>query len=629
MKLKCGDLISIIGENNSGKSNLIQALDLFFDPSVSKVTEESFYEKVTTEPIEIRVDFKDLNQWEREYFSRWLHVDRLKVKRKITWNGAPKISHIQVKDVPDPEWLQEDLVNGNKVAEWWKDKPNLSVAGHDFCGYLSGQKPSVKEWNSAISSFLKDHEKDIPWKEIDKEDPTGFANVLKGGLPELIPIPAVRDVLDELKVGKTNPFGRLINTLLSKIPEEQKSKIAEAVTTLRKLVHKGHDQERIQAISETEKLLEEMMCHFIDCKIEIRVQVPNIESMFAGVEIFVDDGFPTSIETKGHGLQRSLIFAILRAYAELVRADSQDEKKKERSIIFAIEEPELYLHPQAQRAMMQALRLISSGKDQIVYSTHLDAFIDIGHFDEICLLRRENINGHWKSIATQLKMDDLITDLKIRYPATTPTYDSMRDRYSHVCGGTRTEGFFARKVVLVEGPTEEYSLPLYAAALGYDMDKEGVSVIGSGGKGQMDRLLRVFNEFGIACYAIFDADCSEGDNQSRQANEQLLELLGATPNPRPPTAVQAKYSVFQEKFETIMKAEIPEYDALTDEARTNLGITSDSGKPLVARYMARKLIAKGRNEGDLSKYVPNTLKAIVQKIKELRWEGSVLRRQNA
>jgi len=91
--LNCGNLISLIGENNSGKSNVIEALDLFFNPSIRKVTEESFYEKETSQPIEITIAFKDLNEWEAKYFSPWLCEHRLKVKRVIQW-GDPQRSVI-------------------------------------------------------------------------------------------------------------------------------------------------------------------------------------------------------------------------------------------------------------------------------------------------------------------------------------------------------------------------------------------------------------------------------------------------------------------------------------------------------------------------------------------------------
>jgi putative ATP-dependent endonuclease of OLD family len=348
--------------------------------------------------------------------------------------------------------------------------------------------------------------------------------------------------------------------------------------------------------------------------------------MFNGVEVFVNDGIRTSVEAKGHGLQRSIIFSILRAYAELARK-GEPADPKDRSIIFAIEEPELYLHPQAQRIMMHTLREISKGLDQVIYSTHSASFVDIAYFDQILLMRREKLNGHSPiSIVTQLSMDDLIKDLTVRCPDVKPTPESMRDRYSYVYGGTRDEGFFARKVVLVEGITEECSFPIYSAALGYDLDKEGVSIIGSGGKGQMDRLLRIFNEFRIPCYVIFDADNNKADAEGKRINRELLAMLGEPPNDTPQTTIKDKYAVFEQEIEATLKTEIEVYDTLASEAKGNLGLTSDSGKPLIARYIARKLVEKGKNDGDPSKYIPNSIKTIVEKVKILRWQCSVLSR---
>jgi putative ATP-dependent endonuclease of OLD family len=51
----------LIGENNSGKSNILKALDLFFEDSVRGISEEYFYFKDTSKPINIILTFTDLN----------------------------------------------------------------------------------------------------------------------------------------------------------------------------------------------------------------------------------------------------------------------------------------------------------------------------------------------------------------------------------------------------------------------------------------------------------------------------------------------------------------------------------------------------------------------------------------
>jgi len=628
--IRCTDLIALIGENNAGKSNVLEALDFFFNTSKSKITEESFYGCNTDLPVEILIEFGNLNSWETRYFSYWLCDGELKVKRKITWNNDQvNITNVAIVKQPKVEWLQEEKVNSEKIKEWWEEKNKLVVGGVNFYELLGNRKPSVSRWKEAIKEFIEKHEDKIPWEYVEKENPKGYAGVLQGGLPKYILVPAIRYVHEEVRVQKTNPFGELIRTIFKRISKSNKKRIKKYLRRIRKLVNKEEAfGKRINEIGDFEKLLKSNLCPFVECDIEIRFPIPSLENLFENTEIFIDDGIRTSVEEKGHGLQRSVIFAILRTYAELIRrkSNNNNEKRKEKSIIFAIEEPELYLHPLAQRVMMEVLREISEINDhQVIYTTHSSTFVDITHFDEICLMRRERKDGEWESSVTQLSMDDMIRDLKVRHPHTTPTPESMREWYSHACGSARSEGFFARKVVIVEGFTEEYALPIYSKALGYDLDREGVSIINSGGKGQIDRLYRLFNEFKIPCYIIFDIDKDSEDSQTVKQSKELLDLMGWSSNNIPPVIIERNFTAFRETFEKAMMNEIADYSSLKDEAKQHLGITKES-KPLIARYIAKKLIEKGEKEGDPTKYVPETIKEIIKRIKEVAWEGSILKK---
>jgi putative ATP-dependent endonuclease of OLD family len=470
---------------------------------------------------------------------------------------------------------------------------------------------------------MTEHKNKVPLVEVEKKDPTGFANVLKGGLPRFIPVPAVRYVSEEMKVGKENPFGHLINTLFSRIPEACRAEIAEAASRVKQLMNRARERDRLPQIKEVEDLLKKQLCHFTECDIELEFFFPEVDDMFQGARIYVDDGIRTSVDAKGHGMQRSVIFSILRAYAELVSRGDASTSEKKRSILFAVEEPELYLHPQAQRTMMQVLREIANGEDQVVYSTHSSYFVDVAYFDEICLVRREKVDSHWRTAINQLSMSDLINDQRIRYPQTSPTSDSMRERYSHVYSATRSEGFFAKKIILVEGQTEEYAIPTYSQALEFDLDKEGVSVISSGGKGQIERLLRIFNEFKIPCYVVFDGDKHNKNAEIRKQTMALLDLLGHACSEPPPTMVERRFAVFEDEFENTIKSEVIGYSIIESQAKRDLGLKENS--PLISRFIAKILVEKGRAEGEPSKYVPLTIKEIIERARELQWECSILR----
>jgi len=55
------DILALVGRNNSGKSNLIKALELFFEGSVRLTTDECFFNHKTGDPIEISITFGQLS----------------------------------------------------------------------------------------------------------------------------------------------------------------------------------------------------------------------------------------------------------------------------------------------------------------------------------------------------------------------------------------------------------------------------------------------------------------------------------------------------------------------------------------------------------------------------------------
>ena len=72
----------------------------------------------------------------------------------------------------------------------------------------------------------------------------------------------------------------------------------------------------------------------------------------------------------------------------------------------------------------------------------------------------------------------------------------------------RSELFLARAVVLVEGLTEKLVLPFVFSALGYDVDREAVSIIECGGKPNIPLFARICTATGIQ-FDIVVSDLAE------------------------------------------------------------------------------------------------------------------------
>jgi hypothetical protein len=181
-----------------------------------------------------------------------------------------------------------------------------------------------------------------------------------------------------------------------------------------------------------------------------------------------------------------------------------------RGVVLLVEEPELYLRPQLQRYLYRLLRSFAHAGNQVLYSTHSPAFLNVAQFEELALTVREAGAG------TLLYQPDAL-------PATSD-FRALTEFDS-----TRSELFLARAALLVEGRTEQLAFPLVFRALGYDSDREGISIIECGGKGNLPLFVRVCQAARIPYVVVHDRDAEPGREPiagERIRNELIAEVAG-------------------------------------------------------------------------------------------------------
>jgi predicted ATP-dependent endonuclease of OLD family len=104
-----------------------------------------------------------------------------------------------------------------------------------------------------------------------------------------------------------------------------------------------------------------------DTEVRFSFSLPELESFFKTGNIDLsEDGIKTKSSEKGTGMQRALALALIQVYADI---SSTDENGESKPILFFIDEPETFLHPQAQNKLLDALEKISE-KSQIFVITH-------------------------------------------------------------------------------------------------------------------------------------------------------------------------------------------------------------------------------------------------------------------
>lgn len=517
----------LIGENSAGKSNILKALDLFFEDSIRGISEEYFYFKDTSKPINIVLSFTDLNDEEKKlkYVKDFVIDDAIRIKKVISfdtesvkytmtlygWQAIPTEVHFDLTRFEEYKADLKNIFENNNLPEYFKtDKGTITQAS-----YKEGVKRYAAEGNVTYGEPV--------WVI----NPGGLKEVFTSLLPKYYLVPAVKDAEDESKNTQQTIFGKLINNLTNRIvlKNPKFDEVKKQIDGLKKYLNKnddGTDAERLTEIKELETNLSEIIGESMPgSKVEIEITTPELLDLFKDTNITIDDSFPSSINSKGHGLQRALIFAYIRAYAKTLNMIENEEETTFKSFIVGIEEPELFLHPNGQRKMEKVLSNLSV-TDQVIYCTHSTFFVNMFNYKNIIIVKRD-ING--PTTAIQHKGDIFETD----DPESKKRLKKVF-RYLSLFDLSRSEAFFSKKAILVEGDTEKFIIPFWASKFAasdskYDFQVNNICVIDCGGKTNIHIFMRVLNRFKIPYVVIHDVDpLSFLEDKANKSDKEKSEL---------------------------------------------------------------------------------------------------------
>jgi putative ATP-dependent endonuclease of OLD family len=104
-----------------------------------------------------------------------------------------------------------------------------------------------------------------------------------------------------------------------------------------------------------------------ETEVRFNFSLPEIDSFFKTGNIALsENGIETKSSEKWTGMQRALALALIQVYADI---SGSNEDWVSKPILFFIDEPETFLHPQAQNKLLDALEKISENS-QIFIVTH-------------------------------------------------------------------------------------------------------------------------------------------------------------------------------------------------------------------------------------------------------------------
>lgn len=517
------DIIILVGENNTGKSSVLQALNIFF--SNKKTVEARLFRGMDKnvgeegiKPIEITIAFTDLTNKDKQQRGIRHHLNS-----EGDWI-LRKVFRYKIGEKSDPvEYFtleEEKEIKGLKKSSMWDEvrkkfpksevargKKGTSTVGSDDFFQLIDE--AIEKWPKEINSIGKYEWVRNPggWQSnIDSI----FANHFK-----LTFVRAVHEAEDEISGGVNSAFYQLFALLVGQAISKSKpiKKLEDSLSEVLALYTKDKSGKHcIPAVGKLEDELSRKIGRIITAKTIIQAVPPKEEKISQQIlpvpSLEIDDGYKTIISEQGHGLQRALILALLETLADYETKDAFNIGPKN---ILMIEEPELYMHPQMERKMKNALYAIAGSKRfQVICSTHSPVFLDMAEKQE-SIVRLEK-DSHRNIDVKQVD--------KNIFSGSTYQDEKAKLRMILFFDPTVNELFFAKRVVLVEGDSEVAIFPRAAELLGVDKRIiQDTTFINCRGKRTMPAFIRVLNHFKIKFSVVHDKD-----NGGEKFNQKIEEL---------------------------------------------------------------------------------------------------------
>lgn len=417
-----GNTTCVIGENNTGKSNLLHAIRLCIDAGLS-----SSYRTLLQNDTHSGCDFTHPNQV-------LIGLEIVDFQGKVNeealvgaWQTKPGLARIFFRFRPKLD-VREDLEAGEiKGGDLTLEDYHWEIS--------SGGDPAYDlakiEWNDDVGSSIR------------------FSDLQSF---QVVFLPALRDVESDLRQYRNSPLARLIDAMDidSAEKEELLDKLRDANAAIAANATVG------EIATAVDSSFKAVAGPAFSMDVAVGVAEPSFQAIVRALRILMSNNAMTAFDpsSNGLGLNNILYVSILIEYFHKRLA-----QKKSAGQIVLFEEPEAHLHPQLQLSLFSALNALPFQSILTTHSTHITATAGLRSY----------------VVLTQTG----VPAVRSCVPALNENLDSSEihdlERY---LDATKSNLLYARKVMLVEGPAELFVIPaLVRSVMDVDLGREGISVI--------------------------------------------------------------------------------------------------------------------------------------------------------
>lgn len=475
---------ALIGANGAGKSSVLYALDWFFNNR--KLFQGDYYKNNTSGEVKVTLSFEKFSLLEMEELGKYIFNDLLTLRRSSLTSkmelGIPKINedlvecwnkaHTQAGKTLYNKICKTEEINGlpplKNITNFQEIQQNI----------LRFSTKNFKQQLSFVSAdFLSEKIKDfITYVLIPAEITNADLDPAKTSASSTL-----LSLLDK-QILQSNSSLRETEDLVKRFSSATKKQYTSSTIEKNELV-------KVALQTELAKLLPSNLTINVDSMVDYKAP-STVWSFSIGADSL-------AINQQGHGVQRAILIAFLRA----------SKFSSNSTTIIAIEEPEIYQHP--VRARHFAKTLLDWSEDsinqQIIIATHSPYFILPSKFESVRLFRLAA--GKTEISSTSIKEVSIASKLSEEVVLKFLTKEIPKNF---------SEAFFSEGVVLVEGDTDIAILEGFDRQCEFSFSSLGISIISVGGKTNLNIPQKILKALNIPTYLMVDADMQKENKYSKK-----------------------------------------------------------------------------------------------------------------
>ena len=456
---------------------------------------------------------------------------------------------------------------------------------------------------------------------------------------------ALRDASEEFS-SRSQFWGRLLKAVEISLDERRTLDKAIEELNARLLAADPRVAETVDRLKE----IQSVVAHGAAADVSVRALPMKVWELLARSEIVIkgDTAAPwLPLDRHGQGIKSLSVIYLFNAFVQRLLKEAYSDHSEP---IVALEEPEVHLHPQAVRALWSRIDAMPGQK---IIASHSPYFIQYVPIRDIRLLRRgdEGVQAHFvpdavsfalpanaalaalvEKYADQFSYDPQRGLLSTSKPVNEDLFRSILKCYTAYedlehhrairdfqarsyallededledledwARRMRGEVFFSRFWILCEGQSEVFLLTALFDALAFRLDAQGVSLIDYQNNGSPRAFACLARTFGFPWALLADGDEHGLNTFSSLKNAGFSEEELSAKAVQLPEDADLEAHIVGSTWRPLMLAVAKEFDALLPDDIDDpaLAETLRTHKPLWARRLGDRLRQTPPNVGDL------------------------------